>query len=236
MMRVRPARCADAPAIGRVHAQSWHETYPASCRMMPSRASRRNTMGGKVGGTARQPDASGRHFRGDRRCMGGIVGFAQGGPGAGRHSRLHGRVECDLPPASGARGRNGTHARTRHSQLARATRTYGNARLDTGGKYARAPLLRAARWAIPPHKADHHRRNTGRSSVWLARYRVPSSFAVAQLQGVCVLVVGSEMRPKPPSPSRFGKGRGPREGYDAPHKPRRCNGSFPFPNREGVGG
>ena len=79
VMRVRPAFAADAPAIGRVHAQSWHETYPgivpdnALARVSAARFAER--WAERLGDPA---------YRGGIfvaiNDAGGIVGFAHGGP------------------------------------------------------------------------------------------------------------------------------------------------------------
>jgi len=77
--RVRPARRADAPAIGRVHAQSWQETYPGIvpddvfARVSAERNAER--WAGRLG----DPAYTGGIFVATDGA-GEIIGFAQGGP------------------------------------------------------------------------------------------------------------------------------------------------------------
>ncbi len=78
-MRVRPAIRADAPVIGRVHAQSWQETYPGIvpddvlARVSAARNAER--WAGRLG----DPAYGGGVFVATDDA-GGVVGFAQGGP------------------------------------------------------------------------------------------------------------------------------------------------------------
>lgn len=79
VMRVRPAFAADAPAIGRVHAQSWHETYPG---IVPDDALARVSAAQWAERWAERlgnPTHAGGIFVATNDA-GEIVGFAHGGP------------------------------------------------------------------------------------------------------------------------------------------------------------
>jgi len=77
--RIHPARRADAPAIGCVHAQSWQETYPGIVPddVLAHVSAERNTerWAARLG----DPAYTGGIFVA-RDDAGEIVGFAQGGP------------------------------------------------------------------------------------------------------------------------------------------------------------